>query len=88
MFPSTQTWVLAFVMLALTSVSQRALIVVMLTPDRLTDWVCFLVLDIGTEAIEALPVGTRIVAAFLQSAAVRAAGFAIVPLGSLAPAVK
>lgn len=32
--------------------------------------------------------GTRIAAAFVQSAAVRAAGFAIVPLNSLAPAVK
>jgi Trk-type K+ transport system membrane component len=39
-------------------------------------------------AIEEIPVGTRIAAAFVQSAAVRAAGFAIVPLASLAPAVK
>jgi Trk-type K+ transport system membrane component len=54
----------------------------------LTDWVSFLVLDIGTPVIEAIPVGTRISAAFLQSAAVRAAGFSIVPLASLAPAVK
>jgi hypothetical protein len=38
--------------------------------------------------IEALPVGIRIVAGILQSTAVRAAGFAIVPLNSLAPAVK
>lgn len=38
--------------------------------------------------IEEIPVGTRIAAAFVQSAAVRAAGFAIVPLASLAPAVK
>ncbi|WVR05816.1 hypothetical protein IAU60_002841 [Kwoniella sp. DSM 27419] len=72
LFPSTQTWVLALVMLTLT----------------LIDWVSFLVLDIGTPAIEALPVGTRIAAGFLQSAAVRAAGFGIVPLNSLAPAVK
>lgn len=35
-----------------------------------------------------LPIGTRIAAGFLQSAAVRAAGFSIVPLGDLAPAVK
>ncbi|WVQ97343.1 hypothetical protein IAU59_004454 [Kwoniella sp. CBS 9459] len=72
LFPSTQTWVLCLVMLTLT----------------LTDWVSFLVLDIGTPAIESLPVGTRVAAGFLQSAAVRAAGFGIVPLGSLAPAVK
>ncbi|KAE8540063.1 hypothetical protein D1P53_004001 [Cryptococcus gattii VGV] len=66
LFPSTQTWVLALVMLSLT----------------------FLVLDLGTEVIMAIPVGTRIAAGFLQSAAVRAAGFSIVPLAELAPAVK
>ncbi|WWD17950.1 hypothetical protein CI109_102395 [Kwoniella shandongensis] len=48
----------------------------------------FLVLDIGTPSIMAIPVGPRIAAAFLQSAAVRAAGFGIVALGALAPAVK
>jgi Trk-type K+ transport system membrane component len=62
-----------------------SLVIVIMT---LTDWVSFLVLDIGTPVIEAIPVGTRISAAFLQSAAVRAAGFSIVPLASLAPAVK
>ncbi|OCF31127.1 potassium ion transporter [Kwoniella heveanensis BCC8398] len=72
LFPSTQTWVLCLVMLSLT----------------LIDWVSFLVLDIGTPAIESLPIGTRVGAGFLQSAAVRSAGFGIVPLGSLAPAVK
>ena len=45
-------------------------------------------LDIGTPPIQALPVGTRIAAGFVQSAAVRAAGFAIVPIAQLAPAVK
>lgn len=35
-----------------------------------------------------LPIGTRIAAGFLQSVAVRAAGFSIVPLSELAPAVK
>ena len=55
---------------------------------RMTDWVSFLVLDIGTPVIQAIPIGRRIAAAFIQSAAVRAAGFAIVPLNSLAPAVK
>lgn len=52
------------------------------------DWISFLVLDLGTPAIEDIPVGTRIIAGLLQSVAVRAAGFAIVPLNSLAPAVK
>ena len=54
----------------------------------LTDWVSFLVLDIGTPAIEAIPVGTRVADGLLQSAAVRAAGFGIVPLSALAPAVQ
>ncbi|OWZ79653.1 potassium ion transporter [Cryptococcus neoformans Tu401-1] len=72
LFPATQTWVLALVMLSLT----------------LIDWVSFLVLDLGTEAIMSLPIGTRIAAGFLQSVAVRAAGFSIVPLSELAPAVK
>jgi len=45
-------------------------------------------MKLTSRAIEEIPVGTRIAAAFVQSAAVRAAGFAIVPLASLAPAVK
>ncbi|CED82456.1 -domain-containing protein [Phaffia rhodozyma] len=61
------------------------MVIVLMT---MTDWISFLVLDIGTPAIESIPVGTRIASAFLQSAAVRAAGFAIVPLSALAPAVK
>nr|XP_019049169.1 potassium ion transporter [Kwoniella bestiolae CBS 10118]OCF28099.1 potassium ion transporter [Kwoniella bestiolae CBS 10118] len=72
LFPSTQTWVLLFVLITLTAI----------------DWVSFLVLDIGTPAIESIPVGTRIAAGLLQSVAVRAAGFGIVALGALAPAVK
>jgi Trk-type K+ transport system membrane component len=38
--------------------------------------------------IEDLPAGIRVVAGIFQSTAVRAAGFGIVPLNSLAPAVK
>jgi Trk-type K+ transport system membrane component len=45
-------------------------------------------LDIGTPEIDAIPVGTRVADGFLQSTAVRAAGFGIVPLAALAPAVK
>lgn len=72
LFPSTHTWFLLFVVLTLT----------------LIDWVSFMVLDIGTPDIEALPVGTRIAAGLFQSVAVRAAGFGIVPMNSLAPSVK
>jgi Trk-type K+ transport system membrane component len=53
-----------------------------------TDWFFFLLLDIGNEAITSIPVGVRIIDGMLQSAAVRAAGFAIVSLSALAPAVK
>lgn len=72
LFPSTQTWFLVLVMVGLT----------------LTDWVSFMVLDIGNQTIEDIPVGTRIAAGFLQSTAVRAAGFGIVPLAALSPAVQ
>ncbi|KAJ9092436.1 hypothetical protein QFC21_006818 [Naganishia friedmannii] len=72
LFPRTQTWFLFLVMVTLTT----------------TDFVCFLVLDIGNPVIEAIPIGQRVAAAFFQSAAVRAAGFGFVPLNSLAPAVK
>jgi len=53
-----------------------------------TDWFFFLLLDIGNEAITSIPVGVRIVDGMLQATAVRAAGFAIVTLSALAPAVK
>ncbi len=54
----------------------------------ITDWVFFLVLDIGNGAISSIPVGTRILVGALQAVSVRAAGFAAVSLLALAPAVK
>ncbi len=54
----------------------------------MTDWFFFLLLDIGNEAIASIPVGVRIIDGMLQATAVRAAGFAIVSLSALAPAVK
>jgi Trk-type K+ transport system membrane component len=54
----------------------------------ITDWVSFMVLDIGNEVFEAIPVGTRIAIGLLQAGAVRAAGFATISLSALAPAVK
>lgn len=53
-----------------------------------TDWVSFLLLDIGNSEIENIPVGTRMLDGLLQSAAVRSAGFGIVSLSNLAPAVQ
>ncbi|KAF8891820.1 cation transport protein-domain-containing protein [Infundibulicybe gibba] len=72
LFPSHQTWFLLTVVLTLT----------------LVDWFCFLVLDIGNPVIEAIPVGVRVLSGLLQAIAVRAAGFGIVALSALAPAVK
>ncbi|KAJ7072702.1 cation transport protein-domain-containing protein [Mycena amicta] len=72
LFPSHQTWFLLTVVLTL----------------NLTDWFFFMVLDIGTPAIESIPLHTRFAIGFLQAIAVRAAGFGTVALSALAPAVK
>ncbi|KAI6163432.1 cation transport protein-domain-containing protein [Pisolithus thermaeus] len=72
LFPSHQTWFLLTMLLIL----------------NVSDWLCFLILDIGNSAISSIPVGTRVVAGFYQAIAVRNAGFGIVPLSQLAPAVK
>jgi len=53
-----------------------------------TDWFFFMVLDIGTPAIESIPLGVRFIIGLLQATAVRAAGFGTVALSALAPAVK
>ncbi len=47
-----------------------------------------MVLDLGTPAIEQIPVGVRLLDGLLQGIAVRAAGFGIVTLSALAPAVQ
>ncbi|OJA08528.1 hypothetical protein AZE42_02448 [Rhizopogon vesiculosus] len=57
-------------------------------PVIFTDWFSFMVLDIGNPDIDSIPLGTRFVAGLLQAIAVRAAGFGIVPLARIAPAVK
>ncbi|KAG2132282.1 cation transport protein-domain-containing protein [Suillus bovinus] len=72
LFPSYQTWFLLTILLMM----------------NLTDWFCFLVLDIGNPDIDSIPLGTRVVAGLYQAIAVRAAGFGIVPLARIAPAVK
>jgi len=72
LFPSHQTWFLLTILIILNT----------------TDWVCFLVLDLGNQTIESIPVGVRVIDGLFQSAAVRAAGFAIVSLSALAPAVQ
>jgi hypothetical protein len=47
-----------------------------------------MVLDIGNPAIDYIPLGVRFIIGLLQAVAVRAAGFGLVPLAALAPAVK
>lgn len=72
LFPSYQTWFLLTILVIM----------------NFTDWFCFLVLDIGNPDIDSIPLGTRVVAGLYQAIAVRAAGFGIVPLSRVAPAVK
>lgn len=72
LFPSHQTYFLL------------SMVVIMVV----TDWVCFLLLDIGTPSIEEIPIGTRFACGFMQSTAVRAAGFNIVNLANLSPSVQ
>ncbi|KAF8756681.1 TrkH protein [Rhizoctonia solani] len=72
LFPSHQTWFLLIVLVTMV----------------LTDWISFMVLDIGNDVFESIPVGTRIALGLLQAGAVRAAGFASVSISALAPAVN
>ena len=58
-----------------------------LSPPSSINWIGFLILDIGIPDLEAIPLGTRIAVGFLQTIAVRCAGFAAVGVASLAPAV-
>lgn len=52
------------------------------------EWASFIVLDIGLAITDSLPGGTRAVAGLFQSFAVRASGFSIVSLASVAPAFQ
>ncbi|KAJ8489572.1 hypothetical protein ONZ45_g13536 [Pleurotus djamor] len=72
LFPSHQTWFLLTVLLGLT----------------LTDWFFFIVLDLDNPSQASIPIGIRCIVGLLQAVAVRAAGFGIVTLSALAPAVK
>lgn len=52
------------------------------------DWFFFLILDIGNPVIKHIPLNIRVLDGLMQAIAVRAAGYGIVPLAALAPAVK
>ncbi|GAA5916529.1 uncharacterized protein JCM6883_005449, partial [Sporobolomyces salmoneus] len=72
LFPAHQTWQLVFVLICLNAI----------------DWIAFVVLDIGNPQIEALSPGLRCIDGFFQSVAVRTAGFSIVGLATIAPALQ
>lgn len=54
----------------------------------MTDWVSFLVFNIGNSTVDSVPAGTRVIIGLLQSVSVRNAGFQVVPLAAVAPALK
>ncbi|CAO1616976.1 unnamed protein product [Parajaminaea phylloscopi] len=72
LFPSGQTWFLLAIITTFTFI----------------DWFFFLILDIGNPEIEHIPLPQRVFDGLFQSVAVRAAGFQVVSLLSLAPAVQ
>ncbi|KAK0201093.1 potassium transporter [Desarmillaria ectypa] len=72
LFPRHQTWFLVTVLLLMSVV----------------EWVGFEVFNIGLEFYEAMSTGDKIVSGLFQGLAVRASGFSIVPLASIAPALQ
>ncbi|KAH7000036.1 cation transport protein-domain-containing protein [Ilyonectria destructans] len=72
LFPSQATWWLLLILLLINTI----------------DWVAFEVLNIGNPTVEALPMADRIFAGWFQAIAVRAAGFAVVSMSALYPAVQ
>ncbi|THH13668.1 hypothetical protein EW146_g6584 [Bondarzewia mesenterica] len=82
LFPSHQTWFLLTILVILKYVHDN------IGSDLGTDWFFFLVLDIGNSAIDSIPIGMRFIDGLLQALAVRSAGFIIVSLSTVAPALK
>lgn len=72
LFPSGPTWWLFTVLLIM----------------NLTDWMLFLALDFNAAELASIPKGYRVVDGLFQSFSTRTAGFAIVDLASLHPAIK
>lgn len=61
----------------------------LLTPMfRISDWVLFLVLDVGDAAFSQLSVGVQVINGLLQASTIRTAGFSVVSIAALSPAVK
>ncbi|TDL22994.1 hypothetical protein BD410DRAFT_185287 [Rickenella mellea] len=53
-----------------------------------SDWIFFLILNIGNPVIDKIPTGLRVLLGLVQSTSIRAAGYNVVPTSALAPAVK
>ena len=56
--------------------------------ESLVDWLFFEVLSIGMPVFDAVPAGVRVAIGPLQGECVRAAGFTLIPISNLAPALQ
>ncbi|KAH7328478.1 cation transport protein-domain-containing protein [Stachybotrys elegans] len=71
LFPSAANWWLFWILVIMNAV----------------DLLFFLILDLNSEVVEALPVHTRVVNGLFQAASTRTAGFTSLPLSALHPAM-
>lgn len=73
LFPSSATWWLLVVLVILNGI----------------DWLFFMVLDLGSkDPVSDIPVGFRVICGLFQAIATRTAGFGVIPLSDLHPAVQ
>ncbi|KAF7782717.1 hypothetical protein Agabi119p4_2093 [Agaricus bisporus var. burnettii] len=72
LFQSHQTWFLFAIIVIFTGLQ----------------WFFFMLLDIGQRGVEDIPLNVRFSAGLFQAVAVRAAGFVIIQINTLAPAVQ
>ncbi|KAJ5512070.1 hypothetical protein N7463_001622 [Penicillium fimorum] len=72
LFPRNATWWLFAILIALNGI----------------DLIFFVILDLNDSAVTALPPGIRVLDGFFQAAATRTAGFGIISLSELHPAVQ
>jgi len=72
LFPAKQTWLLLLILFAMNIVL----------------WAGTLILNIGIQVEDALPIGIRVIISLLQTSAVRSAGFHAVSISSLTPATQ
>jgi len=72
LFPSKATWVLFGILIGLNAI----------------DVILFIVLDLKDSTVTSIPVGYRVLDAFFQAASTRTAGFGVINLAELHPAVQ